>query len=160
MKVRRTLDRQIVFRFSRNERRLFQATLDLYPRMPPPDRSAQSQAEEPNESSRLLEEALAEHRSQTRGELRGWLADPVRWTAQDGGWLFRVSEAEAETLLQVLNDIRLGSWVALGSPEEGRPPLTEQSAPHLWGMEVAGHFQIALLQALSEPGGSAQLSPS
>jgi hypothetical protein len=48
----------------------------------------------------------------------------------------------------VLNDIRVGNWVILGSPEHKPAELTAAKTPHFLAMELAGYFQIPLLQAL------------
>src|SRR5262245_35648240 len=93
-------------------------------------------------SQRLLQESLAEFRTQTQRELHRWLSDPSKWRQEDNFSALKLTESEAEILLQIFNDIRVGSWVALGSPEERRPPLTQQSAPDIWAMELAGHFQM------------------
>jgi predicted house-cleaning NTP pyrophosphatase (Maf/HAM1 superfamily) len=62
----------------------------------------------------------------------------------------RLSPAEIEWLLQVLNDVRVGGWLALGEPEELEPPeINETNAPYLLAMEAAGYFQAQLLAALA-----------
>jgi hypothetical protein len=66
----------------------------------------------------------------------------------EAGGRLSLSPAEVEWVLQVLNDIRVGSWIILGSPEERLPELNETNAPHVWAMEMAGHFQAQLLEAL------------
>jgi hypothetical protein len=48
----------------------------------------------------------------------------------------------------VLNDVRVGSWVLLGSPEEMAVDLTETNAHLFRAMEMAGYFQAQFLQAL------------
>ena len=56
-----------------------------------------------------------------------------------------------EWLLQALNDIRVGSWLALGSPDgpvEILAALTDKTAPDFWAMEISGHFQAVLLAAV------------
>ena len=56
---------------------------------------------------------------------------------------------EVEWLLQVLNDVRVGSWLALGEPDEDKPPdLTPENFRYAVAMEVCGAFQSALLAAL------------
>jgi hypothetical protein len=65
-----------------------------------------------------------------------------------------LTEHQIEWLLQVLNDIRVGSWLALGSPDEKQGKqlrLNLQSAQYLWTMELCGQFESALLSA-REPG--------
>ena len=80
--------------------------------------------------------------------LQALIADPGRWVATEGGWKVSVTTGEIEWLLQVLNDVRIGSWLALGSPEQRMEHLTEKNAPHLWAMEMSGSFEMALLHLL------------
>jgi len=51
-------------------------------------------------------------------------------------------------LLQVLNDVRIGSWIELGSPERPLEALGAKTAPAVWAMEMAGAFQMSLLELL------------
>jgi hypothetical protein len=50
--------------------------------------------------------------------------------------------------MQVLNDVRVGSWVILGSPDKKPAELNATTAPHFLAMEMAGYFQMQLLEAL------------
>jgi hypothetical protein len=153
VRLLKTFDEGFVFLFSPREKVLFLAVLKLYPRLPRgySKLSRSSEAEASNQA--LLEEALEEQRSENQRQVRKLLADPVRWKHSDHGWQLTVTGGELEWLLQVLNDIRLGSWVRLGSPEDKLQHLTEETAPHAWAMEVAGAFEITLLQAIgSDPG--------
>jgi len=53
--------------------------------------------------------------------------------------------------LQALNDVRVGSWIALGSPDlEERPQLAinEKTARHIWTMELAGEFEMFFLSTV------------
>jgi hypothetical protein len=57
-----------------------------------------------------------------------------------------------EWLLQVLNDVRVGSWLLLGSPDgpaETLAKLSHETASHFWSMEVAGQFQMVLINAMN-----------
>jgi hypothetical protein len=106
--------------------------------------------DEAQRNQQLLEEALAEQQKENKAQVESFLAENSRFGANDLGYTFRVSEAEMEWLLQVLNDIRVGSWIQLGEPDpEGKSsiPLTEKSMQLTWGMEMAGLFQHALLEA-------------
>jgi len=50
-----------------------------------------------------------------------------------------------------LNDIRVGSWIKLGSPDPDasrRGGWTEETAPYWLTMELCGAFQMVLLDAL------------
>jgi leucyl/phenylalanyl-tRNA--protein transferase len=80
------------------------------------------------------------------------LDEPKRFEKCAGGYRVGFSRGEMEWLLQVLNDVRVGSWIALGSPsqqEEAIKGLNEQNAPHLLAMELAGYFESYLLDAIS-----------
>ena len=64
-------------------------------------------------------------------------------------WKSEALAAEVEWLLQVLNDVRVGSWLALGEPERGQEPaVTAQNARYLLALELCGLFQSVLLAAL------------
>ena len=104
------------------------------------------------ENQRLLDEALAAHREEQAQLVRAFLDEPDRFAAVKEGWRFQLTAPQIEWLLQVLNDVRVGNWVVLGSPdfEQGEQvPLTDENAERLWLMETAGFFQDHLLGAVS-----------
>jgi hypothetical protein len=108
------------------------------------------QSEEANKDRALLEEALSEQQKESKQQLKEWLSQPQRWTETDLGYSFHLSSAELEWLLQVLNDIRVGTWIHLGEPDVHRQlpdPITEEQMQMAWVMEVAGMFQHSLLSA-------------
>ena len=77
------------------------------------------------------------------------LNEPTRFRETDAGLRFTLMAPEMEWLLQVLNDVRVGSWLALGEPEELEiPEVNQTNAPYVLAMESAGYFQSALLDAL------------
>jgi hypothetical protein len=62
-----------------------------------------------------------------------------------------LSSAQLEWLLQVLNDIKVGSWVQLGCPEIERAAplkLTKLNARSFQALHLSGQFQVALLEAV------------
>jgi len=60
--------------------------------------------------------------------------------------LFR---SQIEWLLQVLNDVRVGSWLMLGEPEPGdEPAVTKANAKYLLALELCGVFESVLLTGL------------
>jgi hypothetical protein len=75
-------------------------------------------------------------------------SDPKRLTPDEENWVLKLSEGDMEWLLQILNDIRVGSWILLGSPESPAEALTVATAPHFWALEMADYFQSRLLEAL------------
>lgn len=111
-------------------------------------------SEKTRESQQLLEEAMAEHRAAGRRELQRWMESPGAVRVTEKGCQLRLEPERAEWLLQILNDIRIGNWIKLGSPTDlGHPPVSqglEQS--RLWAdMETAGYFEAALLASLDRP---------
>jgi len=147
--IRSTKD-QFQFRLGRREKQALLHLLKLYPCLPaahqPLSKGGGSPVPETDQG--LLDEALAEQRRENRRRLQALLADPGRFQEQESGWRFSLSPAEVEWLLQVLNDIRVGSWVLLGSPERRLAPLDEKTIPHYWAMELSGQFQIEFLEAM------------
>jgi hypothetical protein len=135
----------------REERLLFEV-LKLYPRIPPAHHrlSQSGKLSERQDSQALLDEALAEQRADNQRQLRALLNDPQHLKRSNLGCQISLRPADMEWLLQVLNDIRVGSWLRLGSPEEKVKPamLTEVNAPDVWAMEMSGYFQMHLLAAL------------
>jgi hypothetical protein len=149
MNLLRSSKDQLVFQLGHREKDLLLAVLTLYPRIPAAHQPlSKSNAVPDTEAIRLLEEALAEQRAENQKCLRALLEDPQRLAKNDAGWRLSLSSTQLESLLQVLNDIRLGSWVLLGSPEEPFKKITQKTVPHLWGMEMAGSFQMRILEIL------------
>jgi len=141
---------KLVLQLGGREKHLFFELLKLYPCITEAQR-LQKPAQMLDSSQRLLAEALAEQRTEYKKQLEAFLADPLRFEKTDSGWRFSLSTVESEWLLQILNDVRVGSWIRLGSPEEQLEIklLNENTAPHFWAMELAGHFQMGLLEALN-----------
>jgi hypothetical protein len=98
----------------------------------------------------LLEEALTEHRNENKRALDSMLNEPNRFQETSTGYRLVLTSPQLEWLLQVLNDVRVGSWLQLGSPNEKegkRLKLGLQNARYLWAMELSGHFEHALMTA-------------
>jgi hypothetical protein len=98
-------------------------------------------------NQQLLDEAIASQRDLVRRQLVLMFEDPAKFCQHEKAAHLRLTEGEVEFLLQALNDIRVGNWIQLGSPEELPDPFeTEESkAPHAWAMEAAGFFQSQIL---------------
>jgi hypothetical protein len=154
MKFVRARQQQLVFEIGRQEKALLFETLKLYPLVSPAQYrlSKTAPANQFNDHQRLLEESLAAQREENRKHLQALMNEPGRFQAAPKGLLLKITRPETEWLLQVLNDIRVGSWIALGSPdtEAGEPiPLNEESATHIRSMEIAGAFETVFLDALA-----------
>jgi len=130
---------------------LLQEVLKLYPRIPPAHHVLSKEGKLPDHDSsqQLLNEALAEQRAENKKKVQTFLESPKRFAENEAGCRLILSAHEMEWLLQVLNDIRVGSWVILGSPEARMELrlLNEKTAPDFWAMEMAGYFQAHLLEA-------------
>ena len=138
--------------FAQREYRVLTDLLKLYPCVPPAHQplSKSGQLADAESARQLLDEALAGQRAENKKRLQTLLANPHRKQETDTGFRLCLAPSDVEWLLQVLNDIRVGSWVLLGSPEDEMKPklLNEKTAPHYWAMEMSGYFQAQLLDAV------------
>jgi hypothetical protein len=145
---------KFVFHLGKREKRLLFEILRRYPVIPAayPRISKGTAAAARRADQALLEEALAAQRQENQKQVLALLSEPGRFRETESGFRFSLSAPQMEWLLQVLNDIRVGSWINLGSPDTepgDKIPLTEEAAPHLWVMEAAGFFEMSLLNAWS-----------
>jgi hypothetical protein len=94
------------------------------------------------ERERLLNESLAQHRLELKKLAGKLLAANLK--AGKNSWRLSVNVNEREVLLQLLNDIRVESWHALGEPENldtlpSSPSESDLRYHHL--MHLAGYFE-------------------
>jgi hypothetical protein len=136
------------FLLTRREKDLLLLVLRLYPRIPAGHQPLSKTRPEEKANQRLLDEALAEARMENKKALEALLSDTKRFKQQGSGWRLSLSSTDVDWLLQVLNDVRIGSWVQLGSPEQPLKELNVRTAPALWAMEMAGAFQMSFLELL------------
>ena len=152
MKLLRSDDEAVRFSLNRAEKGAFTEILDLYPLVPATHLrlSKSITGRKADEGQRLLDDALAEQRTEHRQRLQAWLKTPQRFRPTKTGCILAVDRTDAEWLLQVLNDIRVGSWLLLGAPEDRlEPDEVDPKLQSLWAtMEISGLFQISLLHAL------------
>ncbi len=141
-----------VFQMGKREKRQFLQVLGLYPRIPTAHYTISRDRSLPGfeESQRLLDEAIAELRAENQRRLKEFLAEPGRFSEGAGLIALAIPAASLEWLLQILNDVRVGSWVAVGSPMGSiLGVLSAKTAPDIWAMEVAGYFEACLLEAIT-----------
>jgi hypothetical protein len=101
------------------------------------------------EREKLLNESLAEHRAELKKLAANLLA---KMKTVEKGYSLTLDPGDQETLLQILNDIRVGCWHMLGEPEELEPettPETEREQVFYDVMNLAGYFEAALLRDFS-----------
>ena len=138
------------FQLERSEKRLLFQVLRAYPLIPIAHHRL-SKSEENRENQQLLEESLAAQRNENKKLVKMLLLAKSHFRANKRGWRWSLKESQLEWLLQVLNDVRVGAWLTIGSPDgqmETIAIFNEKTAPYFWAMEVSGHFQAVLLKAL------------
>ena len=151
MRFQRADKDSLVFQLHEREKQLLLQTLKLYPLVPASHHrlGKGKEAHQAHEDQRLLEEALAEHRQENRRQVLAMLDEPQRFREAKMGFELTLTPAEIEWLLQVLNDVRVGSWLMLGEPEPGgEPEVTEANARYLLALELCGLFESSLLAGL------------
>ncbi len=154
MKLVRQVEGCHEFQFGRREHLVFCEVLRAYPVIPLEHHQV-TRATAPNPSQTdaqaLLRETLAALKAENRRRVEEFLADARRFLEHQEGVRARFTREEMEWLLQVLNDVRVGSWIHLGCPDPDagqRPRLTPKNARYLPLMEMAAAFEYALLAAL------------
>jgi hypothetical protein len=102
----------------------------------------------------LLRELLEENARTNRARLDRLLRQRPRHPAREGEPVrLELGPEEAEWLLEILNDVRVGSWHRLGSPEhpESLPArLTGPQAILSMLIRITGRLQMHLLRALEQ----------
>lgn len=146
-------DNRFTFHLHKKERSLLLELLKLFPLVNSAHHQITRHAQSPqlDEAQKLLEESLAEQREETRKHLLEMMHAKDRFVPHESGFRLTLDHAEIETLLQALNDVRVGSWIAVGSPNYGEEkdiPLNTLTLRHLWTLEVSGFFQSRILEAL------------
>jgi hypothetical protein len=95
------------------------------------------------EREKLLNESLAEHRQELKKQAVNLLV-AGKFEGHEQGHLLTLKGEECEILLQILNDIRVGCWRALGEPEileSLKSGHSEQELAHHSLMNLAGYFE-------------------
>lgn len=156
MKLVKQSDKQRVFLISKREKRLLFEILKLYPLTPAVHHrlSRTADAKDIEADQRLLEQALAEQKKENRKQLMVMLTEEKRFVEAGKGYRFTLDTHQTDWLLQILNDIRVGSWLKLGSPDEkqGKPAeLNDDNFYYYFAMEYCLLFQAALLSAFDRP---------
>ena len=98
------------------------------------------------EREKLLNESLAEHREELRSKAQQLIAGDSLKLRHDR-YVLSIGLEDREILLQILNDIRVESWRALGQPADLDllPNPSENELVHHTRMSLAGYFECNLL---------------
>lgn len=151
MKLIKADEGKFSFQLARRERDMFLHVLSLYPLIPASHHKL-SKTEHRPEDQQLLEESLDHQRKRIRQRIQAMLRTKSRFEENAHGFRLLLTAAQMDWLLQALNDVRVGSWLILGSPEgpaEIFTALNEKTASYFWAMEVAADFQMTLIKAMA-----------
>ena len=154
MKLLRVNGEAFEFEIGHQEKVVLLHLLELYPLVPEAHHrlSKGRQIPDQEENQRLLDEALRAQRLANQQQVLDLLNQPGRFVDGAAGYRVGFTRGEIEWLLQVLNDVRIGSWIALGSPgyaEQSEDLPDDQSMRHLMIMEMAGGFETYFLGTVS-----------
>ncbi len=108
---------QFIFELEPTEQQVLAHLLRLYPLVPAAHQRL-SKSEERPECQQLLDEALAAQRRENKKLVETFLQPGTVFSENESGCRFFLPVARMEWLLQVLNDVRVGSWLMLGSPND------------------------------------------
>lgn len=141
---------QFVFRFSRREREMFTHILRQFPAgdQPVGPVSKSGELAMVAEQEALLAEAMAAQRAEDRHLVDAFLGEQGRFAEVKSAFHLRLSAAQMDWLLQVINEVRVGLWVKAGRPEQPRAMLFGGHLEPALTMELCAHFQMVLLGAL------------
>ena len=157
MKLLSRDDNRCVLQFTTQEKDLLLGLLPQYPKLPADHHQASRNGDADADVQALLADALTEQREKNRATAQSLLADTARFEADGEDWLLTLTDAEIEWFLQVLNDLRVGSWLALDGPQQDEDGsyinfenVTAENVTDIWTMEICGALQYELLKALHE----------
>ena len=155
MKLLSRNDNRCVLQFTTQEKDLLLGLLPQYPKLPADHHQASRSGNVDADVQALLADALAEQREKNRAAAQSLLADTARFEPEGEDWLLTLTDAEIEWFLQVLNDLRVGSWLALDGPQQDEDGsyinfenVTAENVTDIWTMEICGALQHELLSVM------------
>ena len=156
MKLLSRTDEHLLFELSEVEDVFIRLTLSAYPIAKEgwPQGSPVTKEAKPAPDASLLEDALKETKEEHRRRLESFFQKQPMPEGDKAVRLLRIPAEDVEWLLQVANEIRVGSWYALGCPTEREERKLEDnpdSAPHLIRFDFSGWLLTVLLDAV-DPG--------
>lgn len=151
MKLIERNENQLTFELTDHQKKLLERILKDYPVAGNGQHqiSKSGEAVELPDQQQLLDEALAENRAEMKRKIGNFLRDPRRFEEIEAGWRLSILSRQLDWLLQVLNEIRVGSWHELNCPEPDDIELALEDPESFFRMEISGQFQQILLFALS-----------
>ncbi len=143
----------LTFQLSLHEKQWFITTLSLYPLLDDTyHKITKTNRADIKASQKFLQESMSDQRRAYRKKLDQFLHPKDLFQPDASGqYRFTITAEQADWLLQILNDIRVGSWIKLGSPDLDKvrqQGVTQEKTRYLLAMEMSGFFQMVLLEAL------------
>ena len=152
MKLAKTDHDRLWLQLGRRERSLLLEVLGSYPLVDSTYHRATRSAD-PRVDQPLLEEALTALKQENQERLAAFLAAPQRFREIEGEGFLVIEFQDLEWLLQVVNDLRVGNWLKLGSPDANsldQLTLDLQRVRYVVAMELCGVLEAVLLEASFE----------
>ncbi|MCD6051542.1 MAG: Leucyl/phenylalanyl-tRNA--protein transferase [Verrucomicrobia bacterium] len=156
MKLLQRNEAEVIFQLGVREYEAFQRLLALYP-MVPEGYSQLSRFSDPKElgaDEELLKESLAESKRSGQKAIQEMFADGRHFEHVSRAWLLKLLPGEVEWLLQVCGDIRVGSWIKLGSPnnqQERALKLTPENLDYFLPLQMMSNLQLLFINSLRDP---------
>lgn len=154
MKLLRKSAKAVVLRVSAMDRRLMDAVLSSFEQLPRRDEKLSKSGDVPEAEEELLHAALREQRVEQWRWFTELGAAKGTWTQEGKEWKLTLPPDRIESLLQMLNDIRVSAWKILGSPEDlPRGPFAPDTVHGVagWLLLTTGYLQSNILQAVEGP---------
>ncbi|MDH7503153.1 MAG: hypothetical protein QHJ82_10665 [Verrucomicrobiota bacterium] len=140
------------FGMSLAEKTVLLVLLDRYPTIPLSYyKLSKTPGGDKEDDQAVLEEAMSSRRSLLKRRVTQLMHGEDRFQQGQNQLHVTFTRDEIEWLLQVLNDIRVGSWIRLGCPDcEKRMPVmtTGEDKLSFAEMELAAHFECMFLEAV------------
>ncbi|MBL9135608.1 MAG: hypothetical protein JNK85_07060 [Verrucomicrobiales bacterium] len=152
MKLVERIEDRLVFELGAREYTLLERLLSFYPLRPEGAPTlSRSGGERMADAATLLGDALREQRVELAAWISSRLTEGEALLRAGSAWRLTLTLTEVDALLRVFNELRVGAWTRLGSPEDLREEVAATApgqAPFYVIMTLAGQFEIFLLHAL------------
>ncbi len=156
MKVIRQEGGQFELQMEEEEWESFSDLLAQYPLTPADHHSLNSKSNpDPDlkESEQWLRDSVSNHQTDREAQIKKWIQS-IKPSNNDADLMYPISfdPERADWLIEILNDLRVGSWMSLDCPsadELSGKSWESKGWPRIWIMEASGMYESILLQALS-----------
>jgi len=146
-------DNKFIFELGFDEKELLLEVLKLYPVLDPAYQklSDSLNEEEVSISRNILKEDLSEHQAKNKQMINDMFGEGSPFRQDMLNCRLELGSEQLERLLQVLNDIRVGSWRKLDSPDYGeleKLRLEKRDVVTIVVMDICEYFEYYFLDAI------------